>query len=722
MLRVRSIGTRFAILSLVSVLITTAGLLAILLTQASSLRREMSGVVRSQAQTETARVTRDIYLMLESANDALRTQVNANLNVARDALRLAGGFSLAKEEMDWSAVNQFTKELQVVRLPKVRVGSATLERNTDSKVASPVVDRVQTLVGGTATIFQRMNERGDMLRVATNVLNDTGRRAVGTYIPAVGADGQPNPVVAAVLSGKRYVGRAFVVNSWVTTAYEPIHDDAERVAGMLYVGLRHDHLPLLFKEIQSIVVGKTGYAEIIGGSGEHRGKYVVSQGGERNGEDIWETKGEDGRLVTQEIVRSALKTEGGEVDYVAYEWRNKGEPKARLKVSAVTYFAPWDWVIGTGAYEDDFDRILGPVNGSINRIVQWSSFGAAGLILLLFVISFFYAQKMIRPLRRLVTVAEAVSAGDLTQKIESAGDDEIGQLARAFAAMTARMREVAEGLHRSVGDLNEVVQALTSSAAEQNQAITRQAAALHESQVTAQEIKQTSEMAAQKAEAVMQVAGRADEVTRSGATAVERSVAGLMEIRSQAETIAESIRELGGRTREVGEITETVRDLADQSNILALNASIEAVRSGEQGKSFSIVAHEMRNLADQSIQSTGRVGQILTAITASIDVAVSASEKGLQRMAGGLDQVKASGENLQQLSGIVQENAAAARQIAAAISQQNAGVSHIFTAVTDLSTMMDDTVKRLEATNTIVATLKDVSQSVSQVAGAYRVS
>jgi len=184
--------------------------------------------------------------------------------------------------------------------------------------------------------------------------------------------------------------------------------------------------------------------------------------------------------------------------------------------------------------------------------------------------------------------------------------------------------------------------------------------------------------------------------------------------------IAHKITQLSERTQQIGGITQTVKDLADQSNMLALNAAIEAVRSGEHGKGFAVVAREIRSLADQSIQATNRVREILEDISGSIRGAVAITERGSQKIEGGLGQVKQSGENLRQLSNIVKDNSSAVRQIAAAVSQQNAGITQIFSAVTDQTKMMDETMRRLETTTAAADVLKDLSERVSGVVSRFQ--
>src|SRR5713226_7505517 len=224
--------------------------------------------------------------------------------------------------------------------------------------------------------------------------------------------------------------------------------------------------------------------------------------------------------------------------------------------------------------------------------------------------------------------------------------------------------------------------------------VSRQAAALQETQATAQEIKQTSFLATKKAEEVLKVAERADEIGRTGEATIERTLAGLTDMRSQVEQIARKIADLGDRTRQIGGITQTVKDLADQSNMLALNAAIEAVRSGEHGKGFAAVAREIRSLADESIEATRRVREALEDVSRAIGTAVKISKAGEERVEKGLSEVKASGDNLRALSDIVKDSSAAAYQIAEVVRQQDAGIRQIFTAVSELSETTGETLTR----------------------------
>ena len=335
--------------------------------------------------------------------------------------------------------------------------------------------------------------------------------------------------------------------------------------------------------------------------------------------------------------------------------------------------------------------------------------------------SFWMVGRFVRPLRKLTLAASRIVEGDLTQPVEVTSNDELGELAAAFSQMVKSLKEVLRALQEAVQHLSNAGRELEESTREQSQTVTAQATALQEMHVTAQELKQTSVLAAEKAEAVLKLTEKADEVSVSGEAAIERSLAGLTEIRSQVDEIAQKIAQLAERTVQIGGITQSVKDLADQSNMLALNAAIEAVRSGEHGKGFAVVAREIRSLADQSIQATHRAREILEDIGSAIRTTVAITGRGSQKIEGGLLQVKASGENLRELSVIVKDNSSAVRQIAAAVSQQNAGIKQIFSAVTDQTHMMDETMKRIETTTQAAVVLRELSLRVSDVVKRFRV-
>ena len=247
--------------------------------------KELSDV----AMANMSQISRDVYGLCETSNDLIQRKINNGLNVARSILKQHGGIETAREKIAWDAVNQLTRETQKIELPKLTAGGVWLGQNRSTSTPTPIVDDVKRLVGITCTIFQRMNENGDMLRVATNVEDLNHRRAIGTYIPNTLPDGSANPVTAAVLKGQSYRGLAYVVNTWYLTAYEPITDRGGKIIGMLYVGEKLEAVASLRKAIMSMKVGKLGYVGVVGGK-RAPGALHHFKDGKRDGENIWDQK------------------------------------------------------------------------------------------------------------------------------------------------------------------------------------------------------------------------------------------------------------------------------------------------------------------------------------------------------------------------------------------------------------------------------------------------
>jgi len=312
----------------------------------------------------------DVYNLCEISNDLLQQKINGDLNVARYVLTRYGSVKLMKETVTWTVINQYTKEAENVQLPKMSFGGKWLGQNKDLAVPTPIVDDVKRLVGGTCTIFQRMNAGGDMLRIATNVEEIDSTRAVGTYIPAINPDGEPNPVISAIMKGETYRGRAYVVNDWYITAYEPILNEGGNIIGVLYIGVRQESVESLRQGIMDIAVGADGYVFVLGGKGDQRGRYLISRDGLRDGEDIWEARDTEGRFFVQSIINKAVMLPDDALDYERYAWKNPGEIETRMKISAITYFVPWDWVIGAGVYEDYYYQPQQRTDAALQRMLR----------------------------------------------------------------------------------------------------------------------------------------------------------------------------------------------------------------------------------------------------------------------------------------------------------------------------------------------------------------
>jgi len=449
-LRDLRLHVKVSLLGAVSVLITAVALVLLAVWQSGQYHALAQREVDKLINADLDHITQGVYNLVRSENDAIQQQIDYNLKGARHILSEAGGISLSRETEPWTAFNQFTGKPSRIQLPRMLVGGRWLGRITDPAAKTIVVDKMTRLVGETATIFQRMNDKGDMLRVATTVRTVEGKRAIGTFIPAVNPDGAPNPVISAILQGKTYHGRAYVVNAWYLTAYEPIWEKTGKLVGMLYVGVKQESVESLLRQaILQTNVGKTGYVFVLGGKGAQRGRYIISQQSKRDGEDIWEARDDDGRPVIQELIAKATRLKQGELATERYRWQNPGEPGPRWKIAHLAYFAPWDWVIGTSVYEDELQTYQKVLSGGRLRMTSYMSMAGLAIILLIGFLGVLVARTIARPVNQMKGAVETIIEGNLNQTVDVHSRDEIGTLAQAFNLMTGRLNKTMEELRES---------------------------------------------------------------------------------------------------------------------------------------------------------------------------------------------------------------------------------------------------------------------------------
>lgn len=444
------LSVKIALLGGSAVFLASAALVLLSVWQSGQYNALAQGEVDALIEADLDHITQGVFNLVQTENEAVQEQVNGNLRVARHLLTKAGGASLGEKTVTWTMVNQLTRDVQSAVLPQFLIGNQWIGQVRQADTVSSMVDEVARLVGGSATLFQRINERGDMLRVATTVRATPSERAIGTYIPAVQPDGSDNPVIAAILKGQTYRGRAYVVNDWYLTAYEPLYDSAGQLIGMLYVGVQQHFVASRIRQaILQTSVGKTGYVYIIGGRGEDRGRYIISAKGERDGEDIWDIRDSDDRLVIQEIINTAIQLQPGAVATVRYRWQNRGEDEPRWKIARIAYYSPWDWVIGTSVYEDELQGYSNVLTEGRSQMVVIMVLAGCAITLCAGLFCLAVMWRVTSPIRRMTEVAQALSQGDFSQVIPVTSGDEIGILAQTFNRMSEELRRFTREIRQS---------------------------------------------------------------------------------------------------------------------------------------------------------------------------------------------------------------------------------------------------------------------------------
>ncbi len=426
-------------------------------------------------------------------------------------------------------------------------------------------------------------------------------------------------------------------------------------------------------------IGETGYVFVLGGSGENRGRYVISQNGERDGEDLWDVKDAEGELCVQDMVNKTKSAGHGNVVFHDYFWKNEGDTDARKKITALVYYEPLDWVIGASSYEDEFLAGVASVDRSMDKLT-WVTV-VIGLLAMIgsCILAINVGRQVVRPIEETTELLKDIAEGegDLTKRLEERGQDEMTELcswfnkfvaklhetiadvktsAESVAISASRLKETSEGL----GSASEQIAATMGQVAEGSQSQTKSVEnsvglveklghaidrVANEARMQTNTVEETAGSINQIDEAINSVAGGAEnaaetarqvsDVAREGGEQVVEAVKAMDRIKDATDQVAEMVGKLGDSSQKIGAIVETIDDIAEQTNLLALNAAIEAARAGEHGKGFAVVAEEVRKLAERSSKATGEIAELITSIQNMTGQAVEAMERGNDQVSEG---------------------------------------------------------------------------------------
>jgi ABC-type transporter Mla subunit MlaD len=287
-----------------------------------------------------------------------------------------------------------------------------------------------------------------------------------------------------------------------------------------------------------------------------------------------------------------------------------------------------------------------------------------------------------------------------------------GFSAEARAEIT-RLERIIQEMNGASGQVKDAIDSQTDSVDNQSAAIAEIATALSE-------INVTSQQASEQAQSVVATADTSEQISRQGIESVSQNIDGLHRISEQVEAITANIFDLNEQTNQIGEIVATSSELAERSHVLALNASVEAARSGEAGKGFQVVAQEMKNLSRQSKQATERIRRILGEIQRATQQVVTATEEGSRRVTAGIHLAQQAGEIIRQLSQVISGSAGSARLIATASRQLSGGIEQISTAMGELTNLTGGIVSVGKNAEQAVQTLGVLSNELMLVATQLR--
>lgn len=628
------------------------------------------------AYSDLDHVLTGVISLAELRREALLRTTRTYLNVALDLISRSGGVTLGGGD-NRSIIDQPTGRTVSASIRGLSLGGRPLVITDDPASAVPIVNQFEALSGAYLSLYVRINPEGDMLRVATNVLNEKGRRAVEGVILARAADGTISPLIGPILRGESYQGRMSVLGVWHQAAYAALKDSSGAVIGMVNVSMPEDESKTIKDRVTNIVVGKTGYVYVLNSSGH----YVISQGGKRDGELILDTTDASGRPMIRDIISKARALKPGEIGEDRYQWKNPEDSVPREKIVRIGYYEPWDWIVGVGSYADEF-------NAAAARIAETRA-QAYVLILIVLVLMLFgaflsallFTRSFVKRIGVSVSIMTHLANGDLTinsEGIDVRPRDEIGSLTRSAKTMIEKLKEVVGSVSNAATEVALGSGQLSSAAQDVSKGSTEQAASGEEVSASMEEMAASVRQNAENAVVTEGISLKAASEAERGGSAVKEVVVAMKDI-----------------SRKIGIIEEISR----QTNLLALNAAIEAARAGESGRGFAVVASEVRKLAERAQVAASEITEIS-------GKNVELAEKAGSLIEGTVPDIRKTADLVQEIASSSKEQSSGVEQINQALLQLDQVVQGNTSAAEELSAMSEELAGRAEALRNTIAFFK----------------
>jgi len=341
-------------------------------------------------------------------------------------------------------------------------------------------------------------------------------------------------------------------------------------------------------------------------------------------------------------------------------------------------------------------------------------------VILAVVFAVFIVRSITRPIAPMVAAAKRIAEGDLNVAIEHMSNDEIGQLSDSLRIMAENLKRMisqvsstSTQIATASSQLHSTAEQIATGAEEVAAQAATVATASEEMSATSGDIAQNCQLAAEGAQLAAQTAS-------DGASVVEKTVAAMGQIAEKVMESARTVEELGARSDQIGAIIGTIEDIADQTNLLALNAAIEAARAGEQGRGFAVVADEVRALAERTTRATKEIGEMIKAIQRETKGAVTAMEQGVQQVESGTMEAAKSGEALQNILEQVNNVAMQVHQIATAAEEQTATTSEISSNMIQITEVVQQTSHGAQESATAAAQLNGNAEELQHLVRQFK--
>ena len=627
--------------------IVTAGLFVTILTFYLFESRS----VQAKAAAESERISQESLRLLGVIDVIMAERVKNSMALLRDYGRAMG------EPTQGEKILVNDREV-----PNLFLGATAIGNQFE------LVDKLTSVMGGTATIFSR--DGADYVRISTNVMTPTGR-AIGTVLAPQGA------AIKAIQQGKPFYGLVDILGNPYLTGYEPIEDASSNIIGIWYVGYKAD-LQALFAAVQQSRVLDKGFVAIRDNLG------VL-------------------RVHSDNIAPEALSAilENRSADWVL-------DKKT---------FGPWQYEIITAYSNEEVDGIV------LSALLKAALVILLGGIVVIFIIYQLIQAVVIKPLHKTTQrLSDIVNGeGDLTLRFNSRGSDELADLANGFDSLMERLQNTIHSvakatnqLFTSAKDLKTIASQTNQSAVSQSQDINSIASAIYEMSTSAQQV-------ANHADSVAQAAAQARRESDQGYGNLRATIDSTQLLAGNIEQAAGGIEALAGASNEIGAVLNVIRSIAEQTNLLALNAAIEAARAGEQGRGFAVVADEVRSLASRTQASTEEVDKMVkrfqdNSIRASEQMRVAETQVHANVAAAG-----ESGKSIQQVLSAVADLSGLNQEISTSVREQSKVAEEISGNIMRINNNSEQNHQRVQQTLQSAEFVTQLAEEIQQQLSRYKV-